>query len=42
MLACSEMAGIHGLVASAAGFEAIPAASMSSLLTGGLLLLVGL
>lgn len=41
MLACSEMAGVHGLVASAAGSEEIPAVPMPSLLTGGLLLLIG-
>jgi hypothetical protein len=41
MLACSEMAGVHGLVASSTGSEAIPAASMPTLLIGGLLLLIG-
>jgi hypothetical protein len=41
MLACSEMAGIHGQAASVAGSEAIPAAFMPGLLIGGLLLLIG-
>lgn len=41
MLACGEMAGIHGEAASAAGSRTIPAASMPGLLAGALLLLIG-
>jgi hypothetical protein len=41
MLACSDMARIHGRTAVAAGPEAIPAASLPTLLVGGLLLLIG-
>jgi hypothetical protein len=41
MLIRSEMAGVHGKAALAARLEAIPAASMPTLLIGGLLLLIG-
>lgn len=41
MLGCSEMTGIHGKAALDARPEAIPAASMPTLLIGGLLLLIG-
>jgi len=41
MLIRSEMTGIHGTAALAAASEAIPAASMPTLLIGGLLLLIG-
>ena len=40
MLICSEMYGIHGKAAVAAAPEAIPAASVPTLLLGGLLLLI--
>jgi hypothetical protein len=41
MLTSSESVGVHGGVAEAAGPEAIPAATLSTLLLGGLLLLIG-
>jgi hypothetical protein len=41
MLIRSEMYGVHGGAADAARPEAIPAASLSTLLLGGLLLLIG-
>ncbi len=41
MLIRSEMCGVSGEAANAAGPWAIPAASMSTLLIGGLLLLIG-
>jgi hypothetical protein len=41
MLVRSEMTGIHGKAAPGAHPEAIPAASMPTLLIGGLLLLIG-
>jgi len=41
MLARSDMRGIHGKAALAVGPEAIPAASLPTLLIGGLLLLIG-
>ena len=41
MLIRSEMTGIHGKAAFVALSEAIPAASMPTLLIGGLLLLIG-
>jgi hypothetical protein len=41
MLIRSQMYGVHGKAASAAGPEAIPAASLPTLLLGGLLLLIG-
>jgi hypothetical protein len=41
MLIRSEIADIRGTTAEAAGTGAIPAASMPSLLLGGLLLLIG-
>jgi hypothetical protein len=41
MLASSETVGVHGRVAKAAGPEAIPAAILSTLLLGGLELLIG-
>jgi hypothetical protein len=40
MLIRSENVGVHGTVAIAAGTEAIPAALLSNLLLGGLLLLI--
>jgi hypothetical protein len=40
MLIRSEKFGIHGKAAVVAGPEAIPAASLPTLLTGGLLLLI--
>jgi hypothetical protein len=40
MLIRSEMSGVHGSVAKAVGPEAIPAATLSTLLLGGLLLLI--
>ena len=40
MLIRSEKFGVHGKAAIAAGPEAIPAASLPTLLTGGLLLLI--
>ena len=40
MLIRSEMSGVHGKAAKAAGPAAIPAASMPTLLLGGLLLLI--
>jgi hypothetical protein len=40
MLIRSEMSGVHGEVANAAGPEAAPAAILSTLLLGGLLLIV--
>jgi hypothetical protein len=41
MLIRSKIAGIDGTGALAAGRRAIPAASLSTLLLGGLLLLIG-
>jgi hypothetical protein len=41
MLDRSETVGVHGAAAKAAGPEAIPAAFLSTLLLGGLLLLIG-
>jgi hypothetical protein len=41
MLIRSEIAGIDGTGAFAAGRRAIPAASLPTLLLGGLLLLIG-
>jgi hypothetical protein len=41
MLIRSEMSGVHGGAAEAVRSEAIPAASLSTLLLGGLLLLIG-
>jgi hypothetical protein len=41
MLDRSETVGVHGGVAKAARPEAIPAATLSTLLLGGLLLLTG-
>jgi hypothetical protein len=41
MLIRSEIQGIHGKSAVIAAPEAIPAASLSTLLLGGLLLLIG-
>ena len=41
MLIRSEMGGVHGKAAFVARPEAIPAASMPTLLIGGLLLLIG-
>jgi hypothetical protein len=41
MLVRSENVGVHGGAAQAAGPEAIPAATLSTLLLGGLLLLIG-
>ena len=41
MLIRSQMFGVHGKAALAAGPEAIPAASLPTLLIGGLLLLIG-
>jgi hypothetical protein len=40
MLMRSEMFGVHGKPAVTAGPEAIPAASLPTLLLGGLLLLI--
>jgi hypothetical protein len=40
MLIRSEISGVHGGVAQAAGPEATPAAILSTLLLGGLLLIV--
>lgn len=40
MLIRSDMVGVHGAGAIAAGTEAIPAALRSNLLLGGLLLLI--
>ncbi|HEY8332398.1 MAG TPA: hypothetical protein VIQ05_01285 [Tardiphaga sp.] len=40
MLIRSENVGVHGTVAIAAGAEAIPAALLTNLLLGGLLLLI--
>jgi hypothetical protein len=40
MLIRSDMSGVFGEVAKAAGPEAIPAATLSTLLLGGLLLIV--
>jgi hypothetical protein len=40
MLIRSQMYGVHGKVAIAAGPEAIPAASLPTLLISGLLLLI--
>jgi hypothetical protein len=40
MLIRSEMVGVHGAAAFAARSEAIPAASLPTLLLGGLLLLI--
>ncbi len=40
MLIRSQMYGVHGKSAIAAGPEAIPAASLPTLLLGGLLLLI--
>ena len=40
MLIRSQMYGVHGKAAKAAGPEAIPAASAPTLLIGGLLLLI--
>jgi hypothetical protein len=40
MLIRSEKYGVHGKVAMAAGPEAIPAASLPTLLISGLLLLI--
>ncbi len=39
MLIRSQMYGVHGKAAKAAGPEAIPAASLPTLLLGGLLLI---
>ena len=39
MLIRSQMFGIHGKAADAARFRAIPTASLSTLLIGGLLLI---
>ena len=41
MLIRSEMVGVQGGAASAARHPAIPAASLPTLLLGGLLLLIG-
>ena len=41
MLIRSEIAEIRGTTAKAAGTDAIPAASLPTLLLGGLLLLIG-
>lgn len=41
MLIRSEMYGVHGGAADAARPEALPAASLPTLLLGGLLLLIG-
>ena len=41
MLIRSEKYGVHGGAANAARPEAIPAASLPTLLLGGLLLLIG-
>jgi hypothetical protein len=41
MLIRSESVGVHGGAAQAARPEAIPAATLSTLLLGGLLLLIG-
>ena len=41
MLIRSEMVGVQGEAASAARIPAIPAASVPTLLIGGLLLLIG-
>jgi hypothetical protein len=41
MLAGSESVGVRGGVAQAARPEAIPAATLATLLLGGLLLLIG-
>jgi hypothetical protein len=41
MLTSSEKYGVQGRAARAASPEAIPAASLSTLLLGGLLLLIG-
>jgi hypothetical protein len=41
MLIRSEKVGVHGAAADAARPEAIPAASLPTLLLGGLLLLIG-
>jgi hypothetical protein len=40
MLIRSENVGVHGAAAIAVGHEAIPAALLSNLLLGGLLLLI--
>ena len=41
MLIRSEMVGVHGGAAETVRPEAIPAATLSTLLLGGLLLLIG-
>ncbi len=41
MLIRSEMSGVHGRAALTAVPEAIPAATLPTLLLGGLLLLIG-
>ena len=41
MLIRGEMVGVQGAAADAAGILAIPAASLPTLLLGGLLLLIG-
>ena len=41
MLICSEKYGVQGGAAKAVGPAAIPAASVPTLLIGGLLLLIG-